>query len=114
MSGFVKDESRSGRPKVIAETINRVQQKFGNSPSTSIRGASRELIIPPRTVHKVLHKSLKRYPHKLQVIQKLEPNDKPRRKEFTSNILSRGSEDPSFLDKLCFSDEATFHEKLGY
>ncbi|PNF44136.1 hypothetical protein B7P43_G03180 [Cryptotermes secundus] len=39
----------------------------------------------------------------------LEPNDKARRKESAVNVLERKSEDETFLNRVCFSDEAAFH-----
>ena len=43
------------------------------------------------------------------MLQTLQPNDMPRRKEFALNMLQRISEDEAFLERVCFSDEATFH-----
>ena len=43
------------------------------------------------------------------MLPSLQPNDKPKRKEFADNMLQRISEDEEFLKRICFSDEATFH-----
>ena len=43
------------------------------------------------------------------MLQALQLNDMPRRKEFAVNMLQRISEDEAFLKLVCFSDEATFH-----
>ena len=43
------------------------------------------------------------------MLQRLQPNDKSKRKEFADNMLQRISEDKEFLKRICFSDEATFH-----
>ena len=43
------------------------------------------------------------------MLQALQSNDMPRRKEFAVNMLQRISEDEAFLRRVCFSDEATFH-----
>ena len=43
------------------------------------------------------------------MLQALQPNNMPRRKEFAVNMLQRISEDEAFLKRVCFSDEATFH-----
>ena len=37
------------------------------------------------------------------------PEDKPRRNEFAVKMLHRLDSDPSFLKRVCFSDESTFH-----
>ena len=75
----------------------------------SIRTAARELDLPRATVHKVLHKNLRLFAYKVQMLQALKPNDMPRRKEFAVNMLQQISEDKAFLKRVCFSDEATFH-----
>ena len=75
----------------------------------SIRTAARQLELPRLTVYKVLHKNLRLYAYKVQMLQVLQPNDMPRRKEFAVNMLQRISEDEAFLKRVCFSDEVTFH-----
>ena len=62
-----------------------------------IRTAARKLELPLTTVHKVLHKRLQLYPYKVQMLQRLQPNDKPKQKEFTDNMLQRISEDEELL-----------------
>ena len=48
----------------------------------SIGTAARELELPLTTVQKVLYKRLRLFAYKLQMLQRLQPNDKPKRKEF--------------------------------
>ena len=43
------------------------------------------------------------------MLQRLYPNDKPKRKEFADNMLQQISEDEEFFKRICSSDEATFH-----
>ena len=52
----------------------------------SIHTAAKQLEVPV-TVHKVLHKNLRLYAYKVQMLQALQPNDMPRRKEFAVNML---------------------------
>ena len=108
-TGTVFDTRRSGRPRTSEENIERVRQAFQRSPMKSIRTAARQLKLPRSTVHKVLHKNLRLYAYKVQMLQALQPNDMPRRKEFAVNMLQRISEDEAFLKRVCFSDKATFH-----
>ena len=108
-TGTVFDARRSGRPRPSEENIERVRQAFQCSPMKSICTATRQLDLPRATVHKVLHKNLKLFAYKVQILQTLQPNDMPRRKEFAVNMLQRISEDEAFLKQVCFSDEATFH-----
>ena len=107
--GSVLDAVRSGRPRISGEIIERVRPAFSCSPMKSIRTAARELQLPPATVHMVLRKKLQLYAYKMQMLQALQLNDKPKRKEFAVNMLERISEDEAFLKRNCFSDEATFH-----
>ena len=101
---------KSGRPRTSAENIERVRQAFSRSPIKSFRTAARELELPPTTVRKVLHKRIRLYAYnKVQMLQRLQPNDKPKQKEFADNTLQRISEDEAFLKRICFSDEATFY-----
>ena len=91
------------RPRTSAKNVERVRQAFSRSPIKSIRTAARVLEIPHTTVHKVLHKRLRLYAYKVQMLQRLKPNDKPKRKEFADNMLQRISEDEEFLKRIFFS-----------
>ena len=108
-TGSVLDAMRTWRPRISAENIESVSQAFSRSPMKSIHTAARQLELPPTTVHKVLHKRLRLHAYKVQMLQRLQPNDKPKRKEFADNMLLRISEDEEFLKRICFNDEATFH-----
>ena len=108
-TGRVFDARRSGRPRTSEENIKHIRQAFQCSPMKFIRTAARQLDVPHATVHKVLHKNLRLFAYKVQMLQTLQPNNMPRRKEFAVNMLQRISEDEAFLKRVCFSDEATFH-----
>jgi hypothetical protein len=43
------------------------------------------------------------------MLQNITPNDRVVRFEFCGNMMDRIIEDKTFLSKICFSDEATFH-----
>ena len=107
-TGTVFDARRSGRPRPSEENVECVRQAFQRSPVKSIHTAARQLDLPRATVHKVLHKNLKLFAYKVQMLQTLQPNDMPRQKEFAVNMLQRISEDEAFLKLVCFSDEALF------
>ena len=85
-TGTVFDTRRRGRPRTSEENIERVRQAFQRSPMKSIRTAARQLKLQRSTVHKVLHKNLRLYAYKVQMLQALQPNDTPRRKEFAVNM----------------------------
>ncbi|PSN49098.1 hypothetical protein C0J52_13640, partial [Blattella germanica] len=63
-------KGHSGRPSVSVEVVNRVRETFLRSPKKSTRRASR----------------LRFRPYKLQLVQKLQPQDKVTRSEFCTNL----------------------------
>ena len=70
-TGTVFDTRRSGQPRTSEENIERVRQAFQRSLMKSIRTAFRQLELPRSTVHKVLHKNLRLYAYKVQMLQAL-------------------------------------------
>ena len=105
-TGSVGDLKRSGRPKTNEETID---ASFQRSPSQSTRTASRELQVPQRTIVDIFHKRLQFRAYKFQIVQALQPNDRPQRAAFAEEILDRIEADNRYLQCVAFSDEATFH-----
>ena len=43
------------------------------------------------------------------MLQALQPNGKPKQKQFANNKLEQISEDEVFLKQICFSNKTTFH-----
>ena len=101
-------KGRVGRPSVTEETVDRVCETFTSSPRKSVRRASRELKIPEPTVRKILWKQLQLYPYKLQLVQKLQPDDPSKWLAFGEDLLSRMETDEGLSERVIFSDEATF------
>ena len=97
-TGSVLDAMRSGRSRTSAENTERVRQAFSRSPIKSIRAAGRESKLPLLTVHRVLRKKLRLYAYKEQILKKLQPNDKLKRKEVADNMLQRIFEDEEFSE----------------
>ena len=46
---------------------------------------------------------------KVQILQELKPNDRPKCKAFALEMLSRVEDDKDYLKKVMFTDEACFH-----
>ena len=103
-----KRKKGAGRPQ-ISEEIESVRVAYTRSLKKSIRGASTQLQIPRSAIHKVLHRNLWVYAHKVHLLQALKPEDKPWRKEFAVTMLDRLDSDPRFLKRVFFSDESMFH-----
>ncbi|KAJ4429596.1 hypothetical protein ANN_21781 [Periplaneta americana] len=58
------------------------------------RGSSREIQVPKSTLQRTVHKRLKLYAYKVQLMQRLEPDDKPKRVEFVNTMLDSLGADP--------------------
>jgi hypothetical protein len=54
-TGSVHDRKRSDRPGVSDECVETIHASFVRSPIKSSRRASRELLLPRSTIHRVLH-----------------------------------------------------------
>jgi hypothetical protein len=108
-TGSVLHKKGAGRPRTSVIDVERVRTAFLRSPQKSVRQASRELQLPPATVHKVMHKRLGLHAYKIQMVQELKPHDGPLRKAFAIDMLERIENDQNFLKNVVFSDEATFH-----
>ena len=76
-TGTVFNTRRSEQQKTYEKNIEHVRQAFQRSMK-SIHTAARQLELPRSTVHKVLHKNLRLYAYKVQMLQALQPNDMPR------------------------------------
>ena len=92
------DAVKSERSRTFAENIESVRQALSRSPMKSICTTVRELELPLATVHKVLHKRVRLYAYKVHMLQRLQPTDKPKRKEFADNMLQRIFEDEEFSE----------------
>ena len=90
------------------KTVDNIQAAFQSSLHNSIRHASRELQSPKSTIYKVLHKRLRFDPYKLQIVQALQLNERPRRFELAAFMLQKIEEDDKRLERLMFSEESTF------
>ena len=77
-TGSVGDLNRSGRHSVSDETVDAVCEAFQRNPGKSTCHASNELRVPQSTVVKILHKRLKLYAYKVQIVQSLQPDNGPR------------------------------------
>ena len=105
----MSSNTKRGRKPVDNEVVERLKEIFRDDPGTSINLASQQVPISVGSVHKIVRKQLKLYPYKIQVMQALKPEDYEKRQQFAQTILTRMDRDRQYLDKICFSDEATFH-----
>ncbi|KFM68878.1 hypothetical protein X975_02434, partial [Stegodyphus mimosarum] len=108
-TGSISGEKRSGSPCTSDFDVEHVRETFLHNPRRSVRSAARELDMPISTVYKVIKKILRLCAYKVQIIQILEPDDRPRRMAFATDMLRRIEDDAEFLKCIMFSDEASFH-----
>lgn len=108
-TGSVKKQSRPGRPPVSDQTVEIIRLSCVRSPKKSLPRRSLELGVPISTLHKVLHKRLHLRAYKIQILQTIKPKDIIKRAGFATFMLEQIEENESFLSKVIFSDEATFH-----
>ncbi|GBN32805.1 hypothetical protein AVEN_8349-1 [Araneus ventricosus] len=80
--GSVLHRKGAGRPSTSQENVDRIQETFTRSPQKSTRQAAVQLHMPHTTIWNVLHNRLHLNAYKVQIVQALHPNDKPRRFEY--------------------------------
>ncbi|GFO14023.1 hypothetical protein PoB_004052800 [Plakobranchus ocellatus] len=88
--------------------VERVRDNYLRSPKKSTRRCSQELQPLQGILCKILGKRLRFTPYKLQLIQKLYPQDKEVRFEFCHIVQESMENYPNLLSKTIFRDEATF------
>jgi len=59
-------------------------------------------------MRKIVRKRLQLYPYKLQLVQKLQPDDPSKRLAFCEDLLSRMETDQGLSERVIFSDRASF------
>ena len=109
-TGSVDDTSRSGRPKsaTTEDNTSLVSETFRRNPHLSQRRAARELNISRSSLQRIM-KELKLKPYRPRLLQALNEDDPHRRVEFCEWFLDSVDEDPTLLDRILWSDEATFY-----
>ena len=76
-TGSVLQRKEAGRPQ-ISEEIESVRVAYTRSRRKSMCVASTQLQFPRSTIHKVLHRNVQLYAYKVQLLQALKPQGKPR------------------------------------
>ena len=108
--GSVCDLPKSGRPRTARSDENRqrVAESVAEDPSTSVRRRSSQIGVSRSSLHRMLHEEGK-FPHKIQLVQELQPNDPEKRLEYAIQLQDLANGDPNFLKNLIMSDEVHFH-----
>jgi len=105
-------QSHSGRPKssrtphnlaAVRDSVDHI-----HSPSKSVRRQSQELGINRESARRILIADLHMYPCRIQIKQKLTPDDMRKRVIMWQWFCHKIDAVPDFLDNVWFSDEAHF------
>jgi len=109
-TGSVLDAPRSGRPVLVTSEDNheRVRQHYENHPQTSSRRGSSQLEISSTSLRRIL-KDLKMRHYIPRLVQSLNEDDYDRRLQFCEEMLMFMRNNPQLIDRIIWSDEATFH-----
>lgn len=104
--GHVRDNLLH-RSKVSEEVQLNVLLNFQENPHTNSRAVAADHDICHTSVLKYL-KIHKWHPYKVRLVHELNEDDPDRRVEFCANMMARCNADNHFVDRIIFSDEATF------
>lgn len=117
---FLTNRSREGfikrkRKKKVYDNIDNLDVRLlavlamiHMNPHISLRNLEIELGIPRSTAHRML-KSLKYHPYHIMLHQELTDQDHVNRLFFCNWAAQKFYDDPTFFDRVLFSDEATFY-----
>lgn len=90
------------------ENIKIVQDSVEGSPKTSSVRRSQELGIPRTTLRRIIRCDLNMFPYKIQICQKLNTADYPRRLNYAKWSIELAENERDFWQKIIMSDEAHF------
>jgi len=103
-------QSHSGRPKSsrTPHNVAAVRDSVVHSPSKSVRRRSQKLGTNRESVRIILIADLHMYPCRIQIKQKLTPDDMRKHVIMCQWFCDKIDAVPNFLDNVWFSDEAHF------
>ena len=109
-TGNLSNASHASRQRTSRsdENIEAVRASIEETPTTSSYRRSQELDIARTTLRRIIHSDLKMFPYKIQMTQKLNPADYPRRLSFGKWAIEMTENELDFWRKLIMSDEAHF------
>jgi hypothetical protein len=107
-TGCLCKQKSSGR-LLTAKDNEQVRASFLHSPKKSMATAAKELSMLKTKVWSVLLKRLVFKPYCIQMVQQLSDEDHRCQLDFCLQLQDLMSSDDHFLEKVQFSDEATFH-----
>lgn len=108
-TGSTHDRPRAGRPMIVRNRVHDadILAYFIANPQSSTRAAAADCGLSPSQILRILHKH-KFNPYHVFCSQDLHPGDELRRFDFCNYVLNHVDDDPDFLNKVLWSDEAKF------
>ena len=98
-----------GCPRTSDETVERIRRSCVRSSKKSIAKRSLQIGVPKSIIQNVFHKRLCLRAYKLQFRHHIKPTERPKRVHFATDMLNKIDDDERFLQRVLFTDEATFH-----
>lgn len=109
-TGSIHDKQRPGRTSESQNSVPQVDSLMKeNEGQISVRRSAAMLQIPKSTIALILHRHIKVRPYKFQILQQLNENQQEGRMTFAERFLDSCNIDPTFIDRVIFSDEANFY-----
>ena len=108
-TGCLCKQKSSGRTLTAEDDVERVRASFLHSPKKSTETAAKELLMWKTRGWSVLHRHLVFKPYRIQMVKQWSDENHRRRLDFCLQLRDLLSSDDIFLEKVQFSDEATFH-----
>jgi hypothetical protein len=107
-TGSVLDKQKCGRNSLNTDKSQEIVTYFAENPCKSIRKGVKTLNLSYGSIQKYLRAD-GMHPYKLQMHQKLDEEDCAHRKSMCEDLIKEIDADATFLSKIIFSDESTFH-----
>jgi hypothetical protein len=107
--GSVEKQKSTGRPQTFEEIVECIRESCVRSPKKSVAHHSFELCVLKTTIQNVLHKRLRLHAYKIQLRHEIKVTDHPKRVEFANFMLTEIDDSEDYLQRVMFTDEATFH-----
>jgi len=108
-TGCLCKQKSSGHPLIAEDDAEQVRASFLHSLKKSMGTAAKELSMSKTTVWKVLCKHLLFKPYYIQMVQQLLGEGHRHRLDFRLQLQDLMSSNDHFLEKVQFSDQATFN-----
>lgn len=108
--------THSGRPKRRTDAvIETVRESVENDPKLSVQrrrsvlSVEQNIVLSYGTLLTILKEDLSLHPYRIQIKQKLTPQDKTARVRMCRWFLQKIEDDDDWLDNVWFTDECHFH-----